>query len=57
MLGRGGGFPEWGAHEIEGLLEKGLIKEGAHKGGSLLEREGRERGPYLREGLVSEDAF
>ena len=32
VLGRGGGFPERGAHEIEGLLEKGLIKEGAHKG-------------------------
>lgn len=57
MLGRGGGFLQRGAHKIEGLLEKGLIKEGAHKGGSLLEREGRERGPYLREGLVSEDAF
>lgn len=33
MLGRGGGLPERGADEIEGLLEKGLIKEGAHKGG------------------------
>ena len=32
VLGRGGGFLERGAHKIEGLLEKGLIEEGAHKG-------------------------